>query len=150
MNSGPETDSENFLVDLMIQARCKLVRFDRLQGLAFEQVLTEPGSSADPDARILGALGASGNLIDKLERYAAAARRAYYQARARARKFQGPHPAHGDQSHQQLHQGVHLRAHPHRHQANETKRSQFARNQPRPPPLRIPGRRLKFAGFASE
>lgn len=77
----PRTDSENFQVDLMIQARCKLVRFDRLQGLAFEQVLTEPGSSADPDARILFALGASGNLIDKLERYAAAARRAYYQAR---------------------------------------------------------------------
>jgi hypothetical protein len=77
----PRTDSENFLVDLMIQARCKLVRFDRLQGLAFEQVLTEPGSSSDPDARILAALGASGNMVDKLERYAASARRAYYQAR---------------------------------------------------------------------
>jgi hypothetical protein len=76
----PETSSENFLVDTMIQARCKLVRFERLQGLAFEQILTEPGSSSDPDARILGALGASGNLIDKLERYAAAARRVYYQA----------------------------------------------------------------------
>ena len=76
----PEGDSENFLVDLMIQARCKLVRLERLQGLAFEQVLTEPGSAPDPDARLLAALGASGNMIDKLERYAAAARRSYYQA----------------------------------------------------------------------
>ena len=77
----PESDSENFLVDLMIQARCKLIRLERLQGLAFEQVLTEPGSAPDPDARLLAALGASGNMIDKLERYAAAARRTYYQAR---------------------------------------------------------------------
>lgn len=77
----PESENENFLVDLMIQARCKLIRLDRLQGLAFEQVLTEPGSATDPDARILAALGASGNMIDKLERYAAAARRIYYQAK---------------------------------------------------------------------
>ena len=47
----PEGDSENFLVDLMVQARCKLVRLERLQGLAFEQVLTEPGSAAFPHRR---------------------------------------------------------------------------------------------------
>jgi hypothetical protein len=76
----PETENENFLVDQMIQSRCRLLRIQRLEALAFEQILTEPGSNPDPDARILAATCASGNALDKLQRYAAAAERSYYKA----------------------------------------------------------------------
>jgi hypothetical protein len=76
----PETENENFLVDQMIQSRCRLLRIQRLEALAFEQILTEPGSNSDPDARILTAMCASGNALDKLQRYAAAAERSYYKA----------------------------------------------------------------------
>jgi hypothetical protein len=78
--SQPEGETENFLVDQMIQARCRLLRIQRLEALAFEQILTEPGSSSDPDARILAAFSASGNALDKLQRYATAAERSYYKA----------------------------------------------------------------------
>jgi hypothetical protein len=76
----PESENETFLVDQMIQARCRLLRIQRLEALAFEQILTEPGSGSDPDARILAAICASGNVLDKLQRYAAAAERSYYKA----------------------------------------------------------------------
>jgi hypothetical protein len=76
----PETGNENFLVELMIQARCRLLRIQRLEALAFEQILTEPGGNSDPDARILAAMCASGNALDKLACYAAAAERSYYKA----------------------------------------------------------------------
>jgi hypothetical protein len=76
----PDSENETFLVDQMIQARCRLLRIQRLEALAFEQILTEPGSGADPDARILAALCSSGNALDKLQRYAAAAERSYYKA----------------------------------------------------------------------
>jgi hypothetical protein len=76
----PESENENFLVDQMIQSRCRLLRIQRLEALAFEQILTEPGSNTDPDARILSAMCASGNALDKLQRYAAAAERSYYKA----------------------------------------------------------------------
>jgi hypothetical protein len=89
----PETENENFLVDQMIQSRCRLLRIQRLEALAFEQILTEPGSNVDPDARILSAVCASSNALDKLHRYAAAAERSYYkafrelrQSRAQSRK----------------------------------------------------------------
>jgi len=76
----PEGENETFLVEQMIQARCRLLRLQRLEALAFEQILTEPGSSTDPDARILAAFSASGNALDKLHRYATAAERSYYKA----------------------------------------------------------------------
>ena len=76
----PQGENENFLIGEMIQARCKLLRLQRLESAAQEQILTEPGSAGDPDARILDAMGKSGNLLDKLERYAASARRCYYKA----------------------------------------------------------------------
>jgi hypothetical protein len=76
----PETENENFLVDQLIQSRCRLLRIQRLEALAFEQLLTEPDSNSDPDARILTAMCASGNALDKLQRYAAAAERSYYKA----------------------------------------------------------------------
>ena len=76
----PEGENETFLVDQMIQARCRLIRVQRLEDQAYEQILTEPGSSADPDARILAAISQSGNAVDKLQRYRAAAERQYYKA----------------------------------------------------------------------
>jgi hypothetical protein len=77
---SPEGENEIFLVGQMIQARCRLHRIQRLEDQAFEQILTEPGTDADPDARILAAMGQSGNILDKLERYRAAAERSYYKA----------------------------------------------------------------------
>ena len=76
----PGTENENFLVDQMIQARCRLLRIQRLEDLAYEQILTEPGGSSDPDARILVALCSSGKALDKLQRYTAASERSYYKA----------------------------------------------------------------------
>ena len=76
----PEGENETFLVNQMVQARCKLVRIQRLETLAFEQILTEPGSALDPDARVLAVLCQSGNPLDKLQRYAASAERSYYKA----------------------------------------------------------------------
>ncbi len=77
---NPQTAHESFLVGEMIQARWKLARIERLEAAAFEQILTEPGSADDPDSRILNALGRGGNALDKLQRYAAAANRAYDSA----------------------------------------------------------------------
>jgi hypothetical protein len=76
----PEGENENFLADQMIYARCRLLRVQRLEDQAYEQILTEPGSAADPDARILAAISQSGNALDKLQRYRAAADRSYYKA----------------------------------------------------------------------
>jgi hypothetical protein len=76
----PASENENFLVDQMIKARCRLLRIHRLEALAFEQILTEPGSSPDPDARIMAAMCTGGNVLDKLQRYTAAAERSYYRA----------------------------------------------------------------------
>jgi hypothetical protein len=80
----PDGENENFLVDQMIQSRCRLLRIQRLEALALEQILTEPGSNSDPDARILTAMCASGNALDKLQRYAAAAERPSANSRTRA------------------------------------------------------------------
>jgi hypothetical protein len=77
---SPEGENETFLVGQMMQARCRLHRIQRLEDQAFEQILTEPGAEADPDARILAAMGRSGNILDKLQRYRAAAERSYYKA----------------------------------------------------------------------
>jgi hypothetical protein len=77
---SPEGENETFLVGQMIQARCRLLRIQRLEDQAYEQILTEPGADADPDTRILAAMGQSGNLLDKLQRYRASAERSYYKA----------------------------------------------------------------------
>ena len=76
----PKGEHENFLVRQMIQARWKLTRIERFEQLAFEQILTEPDGDSDPDARILSAMSRNGNVLDKLERYRAAAERSYYKA----------------------------------------------------------------------
>ncbi len=76
----PEGENETFLVHQMIQARWKLARIERLEALAFEQILTEPSAEDDPDTRLLGAMGRNGNILDKLARYSAAAERSYFKA----------------------------------------------------------------------
>jgi hypothetical protein len=91
----PKGEHETFLVRQMIKARWNLARIERLEQLAFEQILTEPDGDSDPDARILAALSGSGsgNPLDKLARYQAAAERSYYKAhreltQARKQKLQ--------------------------------------------------------------
>ena len=64
----------------MARARWRLRRVERLEALAFEQALTDPAGSSDPDACLLAAMSASGSALDKLQRYAGAARRDYYRA----------------------------------------------------------------------
>jgi hypothetical protein len=76
----PSGEHATFLVGEMARARWRILRIERLQALAYEQALTAPGSASDPDACILTFL-ATGNVLDKLERYAAAARRDYYRAK---------------------------------------------------------------------
>ncbi len=77
---NPQTPHEEFMLGQMLQARWKLDRVQRLEALAFEQLLTEPGAATDPDERVVAALGRSGNIFDKLQRYAAAATRSYNAA----------------------------------------------------------------------
>jgi hypothetical protein len=89
----PRGEHETFLVRQMIKARWNLARIERLEQLAFEQILTEPVGDSDPDARILAAMASSGNPLDKLARYQAAAERSYYKAhreltQARKQKLQ--------------------------------------------------------------
>ncbi len=76
----PRTPHQEFMLGQIVQARWKLDRIQRLESLAFEQLLTEPGAATDPDERILATLGRSGNIFDRLQRYAAAATRSYNAA----------------------------------------------------------------------
>lgn len=76
----PEGDNEAFLVNQMIQARWKLLRLERLEALAMEQILTDPASSPDPDSAILAAMAKNSSILDKLARYEAAAERSYFKA----------------------------------------------------------------------
>ena len=69
----------------MIQSRCRLLRVQRFEDQAYEQILTEPGPAAGPDARILAAFSQSGTAIDNLQRYRGSAERQYYKA---LREFQ--------------------------------------------------------------
>src|SRR5271165_6438703 len=49
---NPEGENETFLVDQMIQARCRMLRVQRLEDQSYEEILTEPvaqASACDPD-----------------------------------------------------------------------------------------------------
>ena len=82
----PEGENQAFLVDRMIQARWSLIRFERLQAEAFEEILTAPDSlNASPDGRLLAAYAQRSNLLDKLDGHIKEAERSYYQA---LRQFQ--------------------------------------------------------------
>ena len=79
---SPEGDDETFLVDQMIQARWRMARVERLEAEAYEEILTSPSeANSSPDGRLLASIARPGNVLDKLLRYAADARRAYYKAR---------------------------------------------------------------------
>src|ERR1017187_7753528 len=142
----------------MIQSRCRLLRVQRFEDQAYEEILIEPGSAADPDARILAAISQSGNALDKLQRYRAAADRSYYKAlrelqasRSRLQKAEktalenyitkvvfAPVPGHHERK--AYHGAVNAFT---QGTGQITKRSQFVRRedhggrprQPRPPPL---------------
>ena len=77
---APEGDTETFLVDQMIQSRWKLIRLERLEALAMEQILTHPSAPPDADTAVLESLSRNGAILDKLARYQAAAERAYFKA----------------------------------------------------------------------
>ncbi len=82
----PEGENQAFLVDRMIQARWALIRFERLQAEAFEEILTAPDSSdASPDGRLLAVYTQRSNVLEKLEKHIKEAERSYYQA---LRQFQ--------------------------------------------------------------
>ena len=78
----PEGEDETFLLDQMIQARWRLARIERLEAEAYEEILTSPNEpNGSPDSAILSAMSRTSNILDKLLRYAADARRAYFKAR---------------------------------------------------------------------
>jgi hypothetical protein len=87
----PASPAEVFHVHQMIHARWNLRRYRRLTAQAYANIVA--GNPGDTDAQVIEALKKSSNVIEKLERLAAAAERAYSKAirdlnqiRAAARK----------------------------------------------------------------
>jgi hypothetical protein len=76
----PASPAETFLTDQMIHARWNLARVRRLQAEAIDRILAANPQNSNSDAALLDALDTPNNLLDKLERYAAAAERAYARA----------------------------------------------------------------------
>ncbi|MCX6622107.1 MAG: hypothetical protein NTY38_13775 [Acidobacteria bacterium] len=73
----PVGEHECFLVNQAAEARWKLLRIERLQSEAFEQILAAGDSGQSPDALILAALSQPNCVLHRLERYAAGAERTY-------------------------------------------------------------------------
>ncbi len=76
----PATETERHYVERMIHARWKLLRAQRLEAEAFEWVLEGPETLSSADRRILRDLSDPSGLINRVERYAASAERAYSKA----------------------------------------------------------------------
>ncbi len=76
----PATETERHYVERMIHARWKLLRAERLEAEAFEWVLEGPETLPSADRRILRDLSDPSGLINRVERYAASAERAYSKA----------------------------------------------------------------------
>jgi hypothetical protein len=78
----PNTPAEHYLVDQMIHARWKVLRFRRLEAVALDRILDEPYifQPVPQDHRILNTIQQSGNILDKLEKLIVAADRAYAKA----------------------------------------------------------------------
>ncbi len=76
----PATDTERHSVDRMVQARWKLARLQRWEAAAFERILDSEWGPDDPDRRFLDALGESGSILEKPQRYTTSAERAYSKA----------------------------------------------------------------------
>lgn len=79
----PCTEVECILIDQMAKARWKILRIARLEAEAYEELLTNPEG-----ASVLGALAQSGNIFEKLQRYADAAERSFYKALRELEKLQ--------------------------------------------------------------
>lgn len=78
---APEGAHQAFLVDRMAYARHALVRYERLQAEAMEEILTaSDAGDRSPDGRILAVLERRSNILDRIERSIHEAERAYYRA----------------------------------------------------------------------
>ena len=64
----------------MIHARWNLLRFRRLEAVAFDRMLESEYGPSGPDRRLLNTIEKPGNILDKLQKMAAAAERAYARA----------------------------------------------------------------------
>jgi hypothetical protein len=76
----PNSPAEHFLVDQMIHARWSLLRFRRLEAVAFDRMLENEYGSPSADRRLLNTIERPGNVVDKLQKMSAAAERAYARA----------------------------------------------------------------------
>jgi hypothetical protein len=76
----PNSPAEHFLVDQMIHARWTLLRFRRLEAVAFDRMLEYEYGSPSADRRLLNTIENPGNVVDKLQKMSAAAERAYARA----------------------------------------------------------------------
>ncbi len=77
----PTTSDEEFLVEHMAQSRWTLARSRRIEACLLDQ-LAGAKPASDPDARIAASLlERSPNALATVERYTAAAERAYFRAR---------------------------------------------------------------------
>jgi hypothetical protein len=76
----PKTDTERHFVDRMIAARWKLARLQRWEAAAFDAILEREDGAGDPDRRMIHELKDPTSMLHKIERYTAAAERAYSKA----------------------------------------------------------------------
>jgi hypothetical protein len=73
----PGNDHENFLVDLMIQSRWRMLRVMRLEGAEFERMLDPTAAPESADAKIVAYMAGRKNsdVLSTLQRYLASAER---------------------------------------------------------------------------
>jgi hypothetical protein len=65
----------------MAKSRWKMLRVERLESEALDDIMTAPEApSGSPDTCILAAMKSNGSILDKLQRYSAAAERSYFRA----------------------------------------------------------------------
>lgn len=76
----PEGDAQTYFVEQMIQSRWRLLRIQRLEAEALDDLLEASCGDENPDRLLLNHIGTPGNIFDKLERYRAAAERAHVKA----------------------------------------------------------------------
>ncbi|MBV8817106.1 MAG: hypothetical protein JO022_02045 [Acidobacteriaceae bacterium] len=75
----PNGDHENFLTDLMIQSRWRIIRIMRLEGAAFDLMLNPDAAPESADAKIVTYMAQrkSADVLNTLQRYLASAERLY-------------------------------------------------------------------------
>lgn len=78
---APATEHESFLVNLLIESRWKIQRFERLLAEAANQVFVAGEVKAlSPDAALVDALVQPNSVYEKLQRYVSQFERAYQRA----------------------------------------------------------------------